>query len=62
MKILVNTTATINLNHQWIDVPIKFEAETQSTDMMTIRHEIYHLLKGASVGFGEYTWKEIKSK
>ena len=61
MKVKIQTTAKILVNHQYVEVPINFEIDIESTNKEEVSHEIYHLLKNASLGFGDYVWEEISS-
>ena len=50
-SVTVQTTATILIDGQYIEVPMEFKAEVKGTTEEEINHEVYHMLKDAALGF-----------
>ena len=55
MKVNVIANAIIKVKGAEFEIPIAFNAEVQSTDAKEQRYEVYHILKNAALGFGDYS-------
>ena len=55
MRVQVKAHAIIKIEDMEFEVPIAFSTEVDATDSKEQRYEVYHKLKKAALGFGEYS-------